>query len=222
MISATSALFSAHYAPTGLMGRGRATASGPATSIWTASALLRRGLHQQEVYAVGPDGFVWSHETNGQGQAAGRLISTGLQAQRFAVSLLPSQRALVVGAVGNTASYVLETGVATNRWHAPRPLVCSGLRKATEIVEVHEQEREGELLVGLLARHQRIFGSDKYQFWVGAWTGDHLEFRRSPVALNGRDPLGNEFLFSRPAEAHSLELSVPHLRHLRQDLGRFA
>jgi hypothetical protein len=196
MKSATSVLSSANYAPTAFMGR--TSAAEHAKSIWTSRALLRRGPYQQEAYAVGPDGFVWSHEVTSRGQAAGRLISTGLKAHRFALGMLPGQRAMVIGVQGNTASYVLETGDASPRWQAPTPLVCARLRKATELVEVHTLEREGELLIGLLARHQRLFGADRYQFWVGAWTGDHAEFRPSPVALNGHDPLGNEFLFSRP------------------------
>lgn len=182
---------------------GRASAPERAKSIWTATALLRRGPNTQEAYAVGPDGFVWSHETTHEGQATGRLISTGLKAQRFAVGLMPSQRALVIGVQGNTASYVMETGTALPRWHSPTPQECAGLRKATAIVEVHTLEREGELLIGLLARRERLFGRDSYQFWVGAWSGDHVEFRRSPVGLNGNDPLGNEFLFSHPASTWS-------------------
>jgi hypothetical protein len=192
---------SAAYAHAGFITR--ASAPERAKSIWTATALLRRGPHKQEAYAVGPDGFVWSHETTHEGQATGRLISTGLKAHRFAVGLLPNRRALVVGVQGNTACYVLETGSTAPRWEHPSPLVCAGLRKATELVEVHTLEREGELLIGFLARRERIFGPDSYQFWVGAWTGDNVEFRRAPVGLNGNDPLGNEFLFSHPAPARS-------------------
>jgi hypothetical protein len=200
-MSAAQFIPPAVYAPSGPMGR----ASGPqrATCIWTATALLRRGPHQQEAYAVGPDGFVWSHETTSEGQAAGRLISTGLKAHRFAVGLLPNRRALVVGVQGNTACYVLETGSTARRWEHPSLLACAGLRKAAELVEVHTLEREGELLIGFLARRERIFGPDSYQFWVGAWTGDNVEFRRAPVGLNGNDPLGNEFLSSQAAPARS-------------------
>jgi hypothetical protein len=198
---ATGILSSTISAPTGLLGR--ASAPPRTNALWTATTVLRRGPNHQEAYAIGPDGFVWSHETGSEGQATGRLISTGLKAHSFAPSQLPNQRALVIGVLGNSASYVMETGTAAPRWSPPAPLKCVGLRKATAITEVHTLEHDGKLLIGLLARHRRLFRPDSYQFWVGAWTGDQVEFRRSPVGLDGEDPLGNAFLFSHPAKKTS-------------------
>ncbi len=185
----------------------------PASRMWSGLTVSRNAQGQDEAFAIGPDGYVWSYITSPAGHTAGRLISTGLEASSFALAKLARHRKLVIGVQGASLSWVAETGEAQPRWHAPVQVGFAGLEDAQKISQVHTLERDDEVLVGVLVHYvpgsQRDDGKrgaqrnvklsakqDAPQFWVAKWTGDNLYFMDNPVALDGSSPIGNEFLFS--------------------------
>lgn len=163
--------------------------------VWRGLTVSRNVQGQDEAFAIGPDGYVWSYLTSAAGHSAGRLISTGLEASSFALAKLARNRKLVIGVQGATLSWVVETGEPQPRWHAPVNVAFAGLQGAQSISQVHTLERDDEVLVGILAQYPRGTKLGIGQFWVGKWTGDSLYFMDTPVSLNGQDPIGNEFLF---------------------------
>lgn len=178
----------------------------PTLPVWTAMTVARNALGHHEAFAIGPDGYVWSYLTNlggnSEAQAAqpaesqpdGRLVSTGLAAQRFVLAKLARGRTLVVGALGAALEFVQETGESEPRWHAPVAIPFEGLTDAVAIEGLHALERDDDVLIGVLARYASRKGPDAHHFWVGKWTGQGVFFRSIPVDLNGDDPVGNEFL----------------------------
>ncbi len=178
----------------------------PTLPVWTAMTVARNALGYDEAFAIGPDGYVWSYLTNVGGNSGaqptqpaesppdGRLISTGLAAQRFVLAKLAQGRTLLVGALGTALEFVQETGEPEPRWHAPVAIVFEGLADAVAIEGLHALERDDDVLIGVLARYASRRGPDAHHFWVGKWTGQGVFFRSTPVDLNGDDPVGNEFL----------------------------
>jgi hypothetical protein len=173
------------------------------TSLWKQTLVARDTAGGTEAFSIGPDGDVWSYVTSGVGHASGRLIPTGLQAQRFALASVEGGRKLLVGASEGVLRWVLETGGPSPRWHAPVGVEFGGLQGAAEITEVHSVRMDEDVLIGVLARYENKIGPDSYRFWVGKWTGSGLFFRGVPVDLNSDDPVAAEFLFQNSSAQYA-------------------
>jgi hypothetical protein len=176
-----------------------------ASRLWCGLTVSRNAQGQDEAFAIGPDGYVWSYLTSPAGHTTGRLISTGLQAHSFALAKLARHRKLLIGAQGASLSWVVETGEAQPRWHEPVSVSFEGLQSAQSISQVHALERDDEILVGVLAHYALGAKRNIAKFWVGKWTGDNLYFMDNPVSLDGSDPIGNEFLYGGLATASVLQ-----------------
>ncbi len=135
--------------------------------LWRCLTLSRNAQGQDEAFAIGPDGYVWSYLTSSVGHTTGRLISTGLEASGFATAKLANNRKLVIGMQGANFLCVTETGQAQPRWSAPVKVNFDGLRGARSISQVHALERGDEVLIGVLVHYARGGKLGMSQFWVG-------------------------------------------------------
>ena len=178
-------------------------AHGP--SIWKELTINRNADAQDEAFAIGPDGFVWSYLLDANQGAAGRLVSTGLTATHFAL-INPENGPRVLVAVDNNKLCFMQESLELGQfWRCAQAVTFTGLKDAQTISELHSITVNGHALIGVLAVHHTPSGLDAYRFWVAKWTGQNLQFRSSPVALDGTDPLGNQFLLHRQSPGQTLQ-----------------
>ena len=165
--------------------------------IWKGLTINRSAHAQDEAFAIGPDGFVWRYLTDDKRGAAGRLVSTGLPATLFALISPDTSPRVLVAVNHNRLCFMRESADLGQLWNSAQPVNFAGLHDARQITELHSIVVNGHPLIGLLAEHLVPTGRTDYRFWVAKWTGQALQFRRSPVALDGSDQLGNQFLMQR-------------------------
>lgn len=169
----------------------------PVKTMWKGTVLQPRIDGAEESFAIGPDGFVWSYVKSHDGQSAGRLISTGLQANVFAVGRGSDGRLLVVGADGLHLRFVTETGEPSgSRWSAPTAVAFPMNRNGMEIARIFTQMRGGKLFVGLLVSVVEADGTEHCCLWDGLWTEGLLALAPTPVDW----AKGNAFWLARMAE----------------------
>ncbi len=173
--------------------------------IWKGLMVNRNADAQDEAFAIGPDGFVWSYLVDANQGAAGRLVSTGLTATHFALINPENGPRVLVAVTHNRLCFMQESLALGQFWRSPQMVAFIGLQDAQSITELHSIVLKGHYLVGVLAVHHTPTGLDAYRFWVAKWTGQALQFRSSPVALDGSDPLGNQFLLHRKSPVQTLQ-----------------
>ena len=173
--------------------------------IWKGLTINRNAQAQDEAFAIGPDGFVWRYLTDDNRGAPGRLVSTGLPATLFALINPETGPRVLIAVNSNQLCFMRESADFAQIWNSAQPVNFAGLHNAQQITELHSIVVNGHALIGMLAEHLMPTGQTTYQFWVAKWTGQALQFRRSPVALDGSDQLGNQFLMQRRSSEQTLQ-----------------
>ena len=173
--------------------------------IWKGLTINRNAQAQDEAFAIGPDGFVWRYLTDDNHGAAGRLMSTGLPATLFALISPDTSPRVLIAVNHNQICFMRESADFGQPWHSAQPVNFAGLHDAQQITELHSIVVNGHALIGLLAEHLVPTGQTAYHFWVAKWTGQALQFRSSPAALDGSDQLGNQFLMQRRSSEQTLQ-----------------
>ena len=173
--------------------------------IWKGLTINRNAQAQDEAFAIGPDGFVWRYLTDDHRGAPGRLVSTGLPATLFALISQETGARALIAVNHNQLCFMLESADSAQIWDSAQPVNFASLHDAQQITELHSIVVNGHALIGMLAEHLMPTGQTAYHFWVAKWTGQALQFRRSPVALDGSDQLGNQFLMQRRSSEQTLQ-----------------
>lgn len=179
--------------------------SAHAPPVWKGLTVSHNNRGYDEAFAIGPDDYVWSYLTNAENGSAGRLVSTGLEGMQFVMVKPANGCRLLVASGRNCLRMTVESGGTEPRWQKSETIRFSGLQNAVEICELHSIEVNGHALLGVLAVHQNPDGLDSYCFWVAKWNGDQLQWRSTPAALDGSDPLGNHFIANRNSSEHTLQ-----------------
>jgi hypothetical protein len=173
--------------------------------IWRELTINRNAQDQDEAFAIGPDGYVWRYLTDTSSGKAGRLVSTGLAAAHFALIAPSCSPRVLIAAERNVLCLMRESADAASSWHQPQTVNFIGLQDALEIVELHSVAYKEHALIGVLALHGKAGGAEARHFWVAKWQGQSLQFRSSPVALDGSDPLGNQFILHNQSSEQTLQ-----------------
>ena len=156
-------------------------ASYPVPTMWKGTVIQVTPEGYDESFAVGPDGFVWSYQTQHREQGAGRLTSTGLQAETFGVGRAGDGQLVVVAAEGAVLRLVAEAGDGRNRWSAPREVRFPFAGEGVRIEKVLTQAWAGQLYFAIVVRVVGADGRDLCFLWDATWDGDALEFAETPV-----------------------------------------
>lgn len=179
--------------------------SAHAPLVWKGLTISHNSGGRDEAFAIGPDDYVWSYLTCAEDGTAGRLVSTGLEGFQFVLAT-PAQGSRMLVAAGSSAlRMAVESTGPEPRWQKSQRIAFAGLQSAVAISELHSLEFNGHALIGVLAVHQNQSGLDSYCFWVAKWTGEQLQWRSTPVALDGSDPLGNRFIMNRKSPSQTLQ-----------------
>ncbi len=173
--------------------------------VWKGLTISRNQDGLDEAFAIGPDDYVWSYLTSTENGTAGRLVSTGLAAAQFILVTPTNGSRVLVGSGSSTLRMAVESSGPSRRWQESQPITFSGLQHAVAISELHGLEVNGQALIGVLAIYQTHGRLDRYRFWVAKWTGEQLQWRSTPVALDGSDPLGNHFIMNRKSSEQTLQ-----------------
>jgi hypothetical protein len=173
--------------------------------IWRELTINRNAQDQDEAFAIGPDGYVWRYLTDTSSGAPGRLVSTGLAAAHFALIAAPGSPRVLIAAERNRLCLMRESADATSSWHDPQTINFMGLQDALEIIELHCISYKEHVLIGVLAVHGKAGVAQARHFWVAKWLNQSLQFRSSPVLLDGSDPLGNQFILHNQSSEQTLQ-----------------
>ena len=155
----------------------------PVKSMWKDTVLVTNADGNEECFAIGPDGYVWSYETGRPGQSAGRLISTGLQASAFGLGVTGPGLLVVLAVEGNMLRCVMETYDAAHRWSAPLSVAFPGQELAPDVEKVITQTRGENLFIGFIIRLRNGDGSVSRYLWEAVWAGTGPVLATAPVTL---------------------------------------
>ncbi len=150
-------------------------------SMWRGTVVLEQPGGPDESFAIGPDGFVWHCEFTRDGECSGRLRSTGLQGELFAVGRTGTGQRLVVAAGGGVLCHVahMQGADGAHGWSAP---VEAALPRGMDTVErLVTQTHFGHLFVGMVLRTASADGAHHHCFWDAMWTDGTLVIAHSPV-----------------------------------------
>ena len=165
--------------------------------MWKDTTVATNGDGQEEAYSIAPDGFVWSYTIDAERGRTGRLITTGLRANTFALGKSPDGRNIVIAGDGAMVRFVVETGDPKQRWSAPRAVSFPPAQQKVAVVEkLFIQILAGNLFVRVLSRHPSAIGEEAYQFWEGIWTGTNLVFSHSPLKIEHQKNIWLQKLFT--------------------------
>ena len=176
-----------------------------APPVWKGLTICHNRDGCDEAFAIGPDGYVWSYLTDAENGRSGRLLCTGLEGLHFVLVTPTAGCRLLFAAGSSTLRMAIESSGSEPRWQKSQPVAFSGLQNAVAIAELHTLELNGHALIGVLAVHQNHGDLDSYHFWVAKWTGEQLQWRKTPVVLDGSDTLGNHFIMNRKSPEHTLQ-----------------
>jgi|GEM_PF-5380844 len=151
-----------------------------------------------EAFSIGIDGFIWSYLVDAQAVKDGRLKSTGLKANSFALARTVDGATLLIGTDGLSMHYVLETDDGGNRWSAPCAMHFPGEIDVLAIEQIFVQSIRGNLFLGVQSRHLDEQGNDVYRFWDAVWAGGGFVFCNKPVLLEHRFTIWRQHVSSRP------------------------
>ena len=161
----------------------------PVKSMWKDTVLVSNSEGNQECFAIGPDGFIWSFETGGADHSAGRLVSTGLSGTTFGLGAASGGLLVVLAAEGDNVSCVMETYEVSQRWSAPFELSFPGQPDGMTVEKVITQTRGDNLFLGFIVLPEQADGSTVRRLWEGVWAGTRPVLAAAPVAL----PCGHAF-----------------------------
>ena len=152
--------------------------------MWKDTTVTTNADGQEEAYSIAPDGFIWSYTVDSECGRTGRLITTGLRANTFALGKSPDGRNIVIAADGALMHFAVETGDPKQRWSTPRSASFPVVQQKVAAVEkLFTQVLAGNLFVGVLARHRGANGEDLYQFWEAIWAGADMVSSHSPLEI---------------------------------------
>jgi len=155
----------------------------PVKSMWKGTMLVTNADGNQECFAIGPDGYVWSYETGAEGQGAGRLVSTGVEAGAFGLGVTGGGLMVVLAVGGGVLRCVMETYDAAQRWSAPVDVVFPAQRDHIDVEKVITQTRGDNLFIGFIVKVTDDYGTVTRRLWEAVWAGTHPVLAAAPVAL---------------------------------------
>ena len=165
--------------------------------MWKDTVVTTNADGQEEAYSIAPDGFVWSYTVDSEFGRTGRLITTGLRADAFALGKSPDGYNIVIAADGALVQFAVETGDPKQRWSTPRSVSFPAAQhKVVAVEKLFTQVLAGKLFVGVLARHRSEKGEDFYQFWEAIWAGADMVFSHSPLRIERQKSIWLEKLAS--------------------------
>lgn len=155
----------------------------PVKSMWKGTVLVTNADGNRECFAIGPDGFIWSYETGGDGQSAGRLVSTGLSGDVFGLGVTGGGLMVVLAVEGDELRCVMETYDKAQRWSEPVSLFFPGAADGLHVEKVITQTRGDNLFLGFIVLQQLANGSTVRRLWEAVWAGTQPVLAAAPVAM---------------------------------------
>ncbi len=155
----------------------------PVKSMWKGTMLVTNADGNQECFAIGPDGYVWSYETGAEGQGAGRLVSTGVEAGVFGLGVTGGGLLVVLAVESGVLRCVMETYDAAQRWSEPVQVEFPVRRDRIVVEKVITQTRGDNLFIGFIVCVTDDYGTVSRRLWEAVWAGTRPVLAAAPVAM---------------------------------------
>ncbi len=155
----------------------------PVKSMWKGTVLVTNADGNQECFAIGPDGYVWSYETGVEGQGAGRLVSTGVEGDTFGLGVTGGGLLVVLAVGGGVLRCAMETYDVAQRWSEPVDVIFPARNDRVQVEKVITQTRGDNLFIGFIVRVTDESGVDTLRLWEAVWAGTRPVLAAAPVAM---------------------------------------